>query len=263
MPIAYNFEFFLTVVVLITGIGALIDLLFFAKKRKQANKDRPKIVAFFYGYFPVFFLVLLIRSFVFQPYRVVSGSLEPTVLVGDLLFVNQYAYGLHLPVLHNRIISTGSPKRGQIVLFYSPLNPTQVWVKRLVGLPGDKLEYKNKVLTINGKVQKQKVVGTGFDVEPHQASVLMQKRIENLDGVKHYIYVSPNYDESGDFTITVPKGTYFMMGDNRDDSDDSRMWGPLPTKYLIGKAEFIAFSWNTQNQSARWNRIGNGFVVKK
>lgn len=256
-----NFEFILTAVVLLTGLGALIDQLAFAGKRKRLGKKPSGLFGFCRSYFPVLLAVLLIRSFVFQPYRVVSGSLEPTVLVGDLVFVNQFAYGLRLPVLHTKIAKVGEPKIGDIALFYSPVYKDQVWVKRVIGTPGDHIVYKNKVLTVNGKVANQRLLGTGFDTEPNMAPRFMIKKEEDLNGIKHQIYVAQHYDESGDFDVTVPKGEYFLMGDNRDDSDDSRMWGFLPEKNLIGKAELILFSWNSVTHRPRWTRMGGGFRV--
>ena len=189
---------------------------------------------------------------------------------GDFLVVSQFAYGLKFPIGNFKLIPTGEPKRGDIVLFYPPNNPKMIFVKRLIGLPGDKIEYRHKVLTINGQQQPQTLVGKGYDYGdgPGQTEPVDIYR-ENLDGVIHQIYRRPystdgrfplESDNQGDFTFTVPKGTYFMMGDNRDDSGDSRYFGPVPERNIIGQALVVWLSWDPVHHRFRWARFGTSLL---
>ena len=266
-----NFELILTVLVIISGVITLWDQCVLRKRRKkQFEKQKlvdphhaeavlklPLIIEYARSFFPVLLIVLLIRSFVIQPFRVPTGSLEPTILPGDFIAVNQYAYGLRLPVLHSKIWAVGEPKRGDIVVFRYPPNPRVNYVKRVVGMPGDKLSYINKVLYINGKPMIQKTIGDALDIEPDVPIPVIEKE-ENLNGVKHHIFVRPNYISSGNFyNIVVPKGQYFMMGDNRDNSIDSRAWGFMPEKNIIGKAFFTWLSWDSQAHRFRWDHLGS------
>lgn len=258
-----NFAGTLTLLVLGTGVISLIDRLFFHRTRKEKQRAQPAIVENAYSFFGVLLLVWVIRSFIVQPYRVPTGSLQPTVAPGDFLVVNQFAYGLKFPVTNNTLVSIGEPKRGDVILFYWPLNTNVVFVKRLIGLPGDQVEYRNKVLYINGKEMKQKLVDAHrMDDEPplegnpeEHIPVLLKE--EDLGTIKHAIYMTPESARSADnFSITVPAGEYFMMGDNRDNSADSRSWGFVPEKNLIGKAFGIWMSWDALSSHIRWNRIG-------
>lgn len=257
-----NFQATLTLLVAGTGVIAGVDRLFFHRKRVVEKEARPFIVDNAYSFFGVLLLVWVIRSFLIQPYRVPSGSLLPTVEPGDFLVVNQFAYGLRFPVTNKKLVAIGEPKRGEIVLFYYPVDPRVIFVKRLIGLPGDHLESKNKVLYINGKEMKQTYIGTAIDHEPAttnnpELNIPVQVKQEDLDGVKHGIYVMPgNTLLSADFSVDVPAGHYFMMGDNRDDSGDSRVWGFVPEDNLIGKAFGIWMNWDPIKHYPNWQRIG-------
>ncbi|HVV67880.1 MAG TPA: signal peptidase I [Gammaproteobacteria bacterium] len=256
-----NFPATLTALVVGCGIIALIDMLFFRRKRLSAKQKQSVIVENARSFFWVLLLVWVIRSFLIQPYRVPTGSLQPTVAPGDFLVVNQFAYGLRFPVGNTKIVPIAEPKRGDIVLFYAPPDPSIVFVKRLVGLPGDHIQYKDKVLYINGKAMPQQFVSEAVDDEPAginpEEHIPVALKTENLMGVKHSIYVRP-IDEglTQDVDVVVPPGNYFMMGDNRDNSDDSRTWGFVPEQNLIGKAFGIWMSWDAINHRVRWNRIG-------
>ncbi len=212
-----------------------------------------KLVKFGRSYFSVFLTVLLIRSFIFQPFKVVSGSLEPTVLIGDILAVNQAAYGLRLPLIHKKIMNTGEPKKGDIALFYYPVDPSLVFVKRVIGVPGDHVEYKDKTLKINGKIISQQDIGYGFDEEPNRSPQLVLKKRENLLGIKHDIFIN-RYFHAENVDVTVPPHMYFMMGDNRDDSDDSRHWGFVPEENLIGRAYRVMVSFDGESMKPRFDR---------
>lgn len=258
---SFDFAFILTLLVLLTGGIALIDWLFFSRRRKAQHRPVPFLVEQARSFFPVFLAVWIIRSFIVQPYRVPTGSLEPTVMPGDFIVVNQFAYGLRLPVLNKKILEVGEPKTGDIALFRFPPDPTINYVKRVIGVPGDRVVYKHKQLTINGKLMPQTLVKETVDMDPDRAPVPVYEKMEDLAGVKHPIYVWPEGGSDTDFDIVVPEGMYFMMGDNRDNSLDSRKWGFVPEANLIGKAFGIWMSWDASPQvpfyqKIRWDRIG-------
>ncbi|MCB1827510.1 MAG: signal peptidase I, partial [Coxiellaceae bacterium] len=236
----------------------LIDVAFFARKRKKAGAKPTKLVEYSRSFFPALLAVWIIRSFLIQPYRVPTGSLEPTVMPGDFIAVQQYAYGLRVPVIRQKIVAIGEPKRGDVVLFFWPVNEGVRFVKRVVGVPGDHVEYRDKKLTINGVEIKQTPQGDAMSEEPGQAPTFVKKFQEDLLGVKHTIYIRPDRPARAAIDVTIPEGYYFMMGDNRDDSDDSRYWGLVPEKNLIGKAFGVWMSWDSNKHWPRFNRIGKG-----
>ncbi len=250
----------LAVGALVTGLIWLWDALFFARKRRHfagmrgEKHKEPILVEYSRSFFPVLLLVFIIRSFIVQPYVVPSGSLEPTILPGDFVVVSQFSYGLRLPVLRKKIVAVGEPKRGDIALFHWPANPKILFIKRVVGVPGDHLVYKNKVLTINGRRAVQKTLAPYAKT---REGIDVFRKEENLLGIQHEILVQKHGGEQEDFSVTVPKGHYFMMGDNRDDSDDSRFWGMVPERDLVGKGQMIWMSWNGPERQVRWSRIGN------
>lgn len=258
MIVNYDFPFYLTLGVAVTGVITLIDKLLWAKARVEAGGKQPKIIEFSRSFFPALLIVWIIRSFIIQPYRVPTGSLEPTVMPGDFIAVKQYSYGLHLPVINIKILNIGEPKRGDIALFYYPEDTRVRFVKRVVGLPGDHIEYKNKILTINGKTMDQEFQGTTLSDEPGQIPTIVVHLKEQLNGIKHDIYVRPNAGMNQDIDVVVPKGHYYMMGDNRDSSLDSRIWGFVPEENLIGQAFGVWMSWNSNQKKVRWNRIFTG-----
>lgn len=248
-----NFAATLTVLVFGSGVVALIDLLFCRRARLKQNYREPLIVEHARSFFWILLFVWVVRSFVIQPYRVPTPSLQPTVQPGDFLVVNQFAYGLRFPVLNTELVKIGEPKRGDIALFYYPVDPSFVFVKRVIGVPGDHIEYKHKVLYVNGQEMKQTDLGLVVD------GALVHEKEEDLAGVKHKIYLSTGplgQPMLGDFSVDVPEGAYFMMGDNRDGSDDSRAWGFVPQANLIGKAFGIWMSWDALLHRIRWERIG-------
>jgi len=251
------FKLGILLILTLLTFGSLLVWLFYkffmAKRFKQTKKKEPMLVDYARSLFPIFLIVLLIRSFIIQPFRVPTGSLEPTIMPGDFVAVSQFAYGLRLPVLHTKIVNIGEPKLGDIVVFRYPVNPKIDFIKRVIGVPGDHVVYKNKVLYINGKEMKQTLVKRGEDVEPGN-NIPSKVMMENLNGVKHEILIHDRGGEMANFDFTVPKGYYFMMGDNRDNSADSRVWGLVPEKNIIGKAFIIWFSWNG---GVNWSRIGN------
>lgn len=246
-----NFALILTILTLVTGLIYLLDILFFSRKRPK-EKHPSKIIEYARSFFPVFLIVLIIRSFLIEPFRIPSGSLEPTLLVGDFLAVNKFAYGLRLPVVEKKVISIANPKTGEIAIFRWPPNPSFDYIKRVIGVPGDHIVYHNKVLTINGKEMPQTFIEYTTDESSGRPVAKYQ---EDLNGVKHDIFIRKDM-EPVDVDVIVPPNNYFMMGDNRDDSADSRFWGFVPNSYLRGKAMLIWLSWNGKTYNVRWNRIG-------
>lgn len=205
------------------------------------------------GLFPVIAVVFLLRSFLFEPFRIPSGSMLPTLHIGDFILVNKFDYGIRLPVTNTKIIPVGSPERGDVVVFKYPMDTQVDYIKRVVGLPGDTVEYRDKVLYVNGVEQKQ----TGSrDFVDDSTMITLEERDEQLGEVNHLIArdarrpswvplegilrkeKSCDYNERG-FVCTVPDGHYFMMGDNRDNSEDSRYWGFVPDEDLVGRAVLI------------------------
>lgn len=257
-----NFPVTLTLLTAFSGLFVLLDILFWAKKRKKFQRPAGTIIKNAREFFPVLLLVWVIRSFIMQPYHVPTGSLEPTVMPGDFITVKQYPYGLKFPIGNATLIKTGAPQTGDIVLFYNPVNPQLVFVKRLIGTPGDHIVYKNKVLSVNGKEATQQLLANAQDIEPGQTPIPVNKIEENLNGIKHLIYVWPQGGETDNFDIIVPPGMYFMMGDNRDNSDDSRTGfgsGTLafvPERNIIGKAWFTVMGWNADTYHLGWDRTG-------
>jgi len=247
-----NLALWLLVLSAVSGAIYLLDIFILSKKRHH-NKKMPKIVEYSRSFFPIFLGVLLIRGFVFEPFRIPSGSLEPTLLVGDFLVVNKFIYGLRLPVWDKKIVNISSPKTGDIVVFRWPPNPKYDFIKRVIGVPGDVVAYHHKILSINGKEAKQEFVQYTTD---ESSSHPVAEYRENLNGVVHDIF--RRSDVAGtDFEVTVPPHQYFVMGDNRDDSADSRYWGFVHDDYLRGKASFTWLSWNKKEWSVRWSRLGS------
>ena len=246
-----NLALFLLILSVFTGVIYLLDVLFWSKKRSSRQKPR-RIIEYSRSLFPIFFGVLLVRSFLFEPFRIPSGSLEPTLLVGDFLVVNKFAYGLRLPVWDKKIVKIYSPKRGDIVVFRWPPNPKYDFIKRVIGIPGDVVSYHHKILTINGKKAPQDFIQ--YTIDESSAHPVSEYQ-ENLDSVIHKIYRRSDVPGT-DFEITVPPNQYFVMGDNRDDSADSRYWGFVHDDYLRGKAIFTWLSWNKKEWNIRWSRLG-------
>lgn len=253
----FDFAFYLTLAVVITGLVTLVDKFYFSKKRLLKGKKKPHVlIEYMRTFFPLLLVVWVVRSFLVQPYRVPTGSLEPTVMPGDFIAVQQFSYGLRFPVFGKKLVNVGEPKRGDIALFRWPKDPKIIFVKRVIGLPGDHIVYNNKVLYINGKKVKQTFLHKTYDLGEYGNKRLVYEKVENLNGVKHKIFVQPVGGETRNYDLVVPPNHYFMMGDNRDNSDDSRQWGFVAEKDLIGKAFGIWMSWDPVHHEIRWRRIG-------
>ncbi len=222
--------------------------------RREALKE-PVLVEYAKSFFPIILAVLVLRSFVVEPFRIPSGSMLPTLQIGDFILVNKYTYGLRLPVLNTKIVEVGEPQRGDIVVFRYPKNPEIDYIKRVVGLPGDTVRYVDKTLYINGEPVPLEPLGgyvspvTGLPVPG------MQLYLEDLDGVRHQILIDAGRPAI-DTEMRVPEGHYFVMGDNRDNSNDSRFWGTVPEENLVGKAFFVWMHFNWDQGGIDWSRIG-------
>lgn len=272
-----DFPLLLVLLTLFTGVVWLLDIVLLRARRLQAlaamdavsggaseemraaATKEPWLVEMSRTFFPIILLVLVVRSFIVEPFRIPSGSMMPTLLVGDFILVNKFAYGLRLPVLNSKIIETGEPKRGEVFVFRYPENPKVDYIKRVIGVPGDHIVYRNKQLTINGQPATQEYLDTYVGVGGGLTSTGARRLQENLLGIKHNILVMPERNVfGGDFEYVVPEGQYFAMGDNRDNSRDSRAWGTVPEANLVGKAFMIWMNWDWDASSlVDWKRLGN------
>jgi signal peptidase I len=252
----YDFSFFLFVATLLTGVIWGGYLLILKSRNEVFDEDKePVLVEYARSFFPVVFIVLCLRSFIAEPFRIPSGSMMPTLLVGDFLLVNKFTYGIRLPVINKKIIEVNKPKHGDIVVFRFPKDPTVDYIKRIIGLPGDKVSYHNKQLLINGKPAAQVSLGRYQGVGQGAEMTGSEHLAENLDGVEHSILVRQGaISAEGDYII--PEGSYFVMGDNRDNSNDGRYWGVVPEANLVGKAFFIWMNWDLDNKGIDFSRIG-------
>ncbi len=291
-----NFALILFVLMVVTGFIWCLDVFIFAKQRRRAadaalaefdtraaklmadgvkpdsnanaradiehrHLAQPTWIEYSGSFFPVIALVFFLRSFLYEPFKIPSGSMVPTLLIGDLILVNKFTYGIRLPIINRKIVDVNDPQRGDVMVFKYPKDLSQDYIKRVVGVPGDKITYENKRLTVNGKP----VGYTQMDDYLHDEKLSYDKQfLESLGEKPHRILnkegtrgvnveqVDPHFpfheacEYSVDkFTCIVPAGNYFMMGDNRDDSMDSRYWGFVPNKNIVGKAFFV------------WMNLGN------
>jgi len=267
-----DFALIMFVALVVTGAIWAADHWWWAPARsrradglKQAGQDssaveqagrQPLVVEYARAFFPVILLVFLLRSFLVEPFRIPSGSMMPGLLPGDFILVNKYIYGLRLPVINQKIIGIGEPKHGDVMVFRFPGDPSVNYIKRVIGLPGDKIVYRDKQLTINGQAMPLSPAGDYTYTESGDHLIFAKRLNEHLDGVDHDILLS-DLAGSGTLEFTVPEGHYFVMGDNRDRSNDSRYWGTVPEANIVGRAFLIWFSWDTVKGGVAWNRIGN------
>lgn len=220
----------------------------------KADKE-PAIVEYARAFFPVILVVFLIRSFLAEPFRIPSGSMLPSLHIGDFILVNKFSYGIRLPVANAKLVDLGAPRRGEVAVFRFPSDPSINYIKRVVGVPGDHVVYKDKQLTINDVPMKQEDARAYALFQTETGTGVLVRRVEDLDGARHDILLSDRPDHSPD-TFTVPPGQYFVMGDNRDQSNDSRYWGFVPEENLVGRAFLIWFSWDaTSSERWFWRRI--------
>ena len=278
-----NFPLLLVIAVFVCGLLALLDLVFLAPRRRAAiasyqgtvsepdmvvveklNKE-PLLVEYGKSFFPVLFIVLVLRSFLVEPFQIPSGSMKPTLDVGDFILVSKFSYGIRLPVIDKKVIEVGDPQRGDVMVFRYPSDPNVNYIKRVVGLPGDQIRYTaDKKLFVNGESIAEQLVGS----EPGTlGSAELYK--EKLGEAEHLIRKEMSrYRSPPDRQWVVPAGHYFMMGDNRDNSNDSRYWddpsipkdllGMVPDQNIVGKAFAVWMSWPEPKLShlPNFSRVG-------
>jgi signal peptidase I len=275
-----NFPLILVLLVFVSGVIWLLDSLFLAGKRRaavaavdaqfgamelEAEREHevyetarltaakePMLVEYSKSFFPVLLVVLVLRSFIAEPFQIPSGSMIPTLEVGDFILVNKFTYGIRLPVTNTKILEMNSPKRGDVMVFFPPHKPDTYFIKRVVGLPGDHIRYTNNVLYVNGELQPQQLVAALPPAAPRY-----QVMKETLDGVEHGMQkdVVPGY-LSREFETVVPEGHYFTMGDNRDNSSDSRDWGSVSEDAIVGKAFAVWMHWESLFSLPSFSRAG-------
>jgi signal peptidase I len=289
-----DFSAVLLLIAVVTGIIWLADVVLFRRFRANAARasgkslndiPEPGTVDYARSFFPVALAVLVLRAFVFEPFRIPSDSMMPTLLDGDFIIVNKFAYGLRLPVINQKIVAIGEPKRGDVVVFRYPPNPSINYIKRLVGLPGDQVLVKDDKLIVNGVSVPVTDLGL-YDDGCYEG---MHRATEHLGTHNHqimfcptpgdinseplptctrspprsYVCVAqqiPGQPDRGDtpVALVVPPGSYLMIGDNRDNSEDGRFWGFVPEANLVGKATRIWFNWDWDRKGGPvWSRIGS------
>jgi len=262
-----DFAAVLLMAAVLTGLIWLYDAKF-ARPRRSSGTAEPIVVDMARAFFPVIIVVFLIRSFWVEPFKIPSGSMKPTLLVGDFILVNKYTYGIRLPVINKKIVEINPVDRGDVVVFRYPVDPSVDYIKRVVGIPGDVVEFRNKRLAINGAPVA--VQASGFYTDAEVNYTRLPQFIEKLGNHNHRMMVVPSqpvvdlaqvrqfqyrdnceYNDEG-FRCTVPQGHYFMMGDNRDQSSDSRYWGFVPDDHIKGRAFLVWMNFGDLK------RIGNG-----
>lgn len=266
----FDFELLLLILTVVSGVIWLADVLFFARLRRNTESKvvpkEPLVIEYSRAFFPVLAIVLVLRAFAYEPFRIPSGSMMPTLLVGDFILVNKYSYGLRMPVWHNRMSYGDRPERGDVVVFRYPRDESQDYIKRVVGLPGDHISYYNRRLSVNGKPLKmtkdRDYQGLGdLNGMPgaggcDRRGASCQVYFEGTGDDSYTVMTNPDIPTGVNGEVFVPNGHYFVMGDNRDHSNDSRLWGFVPEDNLVGKAVRIWMHWD-------WRKGGTGLDVSR
>jgi signal peptidase I len=262
-----DFAAVLLIAAVLTGLLWLYDAKW-ARKRRSAGEAEPVLIDMARAFFPVIVVVFLIRSFWVEPFKIPSGSMKPTLLVGDFILVNKYTYGIRIPVVNKKVIDVNPVARGDVIVFRYPADPSVDYIKRVIGLPGDRVDYRNKRLSINGVPVP--VESSGFYTDAELNYLRLPTYLEKIGQHSHQMMVVPaqppvelaqvrqfphrdncEYNDDG-FSCAVPAGHYFMMGDNRDQSSDSRYWGFVPDDHIKGRAFLVWMNFSD------FRRIGNG-----
>jgi signal peptidase I len=255
----WDFAVILTLLTLVTGVIWALDKWWLAPRRRlllaEGATDKPgAVVDFSRSFFPVILAVLILRSFIAEPFRIPSGSMIPTLMVGDFILVNKFAYGLRMPVGHWRFLDLGEPRRGDVMVFRYPVDPSKDFIKRVIGMPGDRIAYRNKIVYVNGEPLPRRPHNV-YTV-PGVPGGVVERHIEHIGDSGHHVLVN-SAAPARDGEWQVPEGHYFVMGDNRDGSDDSRRWGMVEERHLVGRAFLVWMSWDSSRNRPDWSRIGN------
>lgn len=261
----FDFELVLVIGCLITGLGWAIELIWWKPKRLRrlneavaaaggqlpensplAEAKEPVLAEYSRSFFPILAVVLIFRSFFFEPYQIPSGSMLPTLKVGDFIIVNKYTYGLRLPVTGTKVLSVNEPQRGDVMVFKFPRDESIKFIKRVIGVPGDRITYINKQLFINDSPVPQEYVGMDNLEKKNQLGIIDYVKVktmsETLGDTNYQIFNELDFGLKR--TFEVPEGSYFMMGDNRDGSNDSRSWGFVDEDLIVGKAVAVWMHWD-------------------
>ena len=274
-------DFPLILVVLVFGSGGIwaIDALFGAPKRQRAieklrvqyprwedesnpkakayqskaleTSTEPQLVEYAKSFFPVLFVVFVLRSFLVEPFQIPSSSMVPTLKVGDYILVNKFTFGIRLPVIRTKVFDINKPERGDVMVFFPPHMNDTYFIKRVVGLPGDRISYHDKQLTVNGELVMQDHMAS-----LPEGAMRYQLFLESLGDAKHLMQTL-DQRPARDFEVVVKPGHYFMMGDNRDNSSDSRVWGQVPEKDIVGKAFAVWMHWESLLSIPSFSRVGS------
>lgn len=261
-----NFALILFVLLVVSGILWAVER-FVARKRRAPGEPNPWWVEYGASFFPVILVVFVLRSFIVEPFKIPSGSMIPTLLVGDFILVNKWTYGIRLPVINKKVVSINEPERGDVMVFRYPRNPSLDYIKRVVGLPGDRVEYLDKRLTVNGQVVDLEANGEYLHPERMYYSPRFEEKLgerphevlieRDAPAYVQHVMNFPHRDQctytTAGVRCTVPEGHYFMMGDNRDASSDSREWGFVPEENIVGKAFFIWFNFSDMKRIGRFH----------
>ena len=247
-----DLEFILVLLIIISFILILIS----NKKYTQNSSAIKWVISQAKSFLPILIIVLLLRSFLAEPFRIPSGSMLPTLLIGDYILVNKYDYGIRLPITKTKIINISEPQRGDVVVFRYPGNEKINFIKRIIGLPGDQIRYEDKNLYVNNIKYEKKLKNT-HSYENEFLRPELDIFLESNTSDKSYYVLNDNMTPTNDDNFIVPDGKYFVMGDNRDHSSDSRYWGFVPDENLVGKAFLIWMNFDSNKYSIKFNRIGS------
>jgi signal peptidase I len=243
-----NFPLVLTLLVFISGFSVIIARIRFCSTER--SQKILKFFAYIGSFFPVLIFVFILRSFIFEPFQIPSGSMIPTLKIGDYILVNKFSYGLRLPVIRSKFFDVGNPKRGDVMVF-TPPHDKRYFIKRVIGLPGDKISIKNNIIYINDIEMEYTVIS---DTKENPNYVIER---ESLDEIDHLVRKKKTASKLGkDYNITIPTGQYFMVGDNRDNSSDSRVWGPVPETNIVGKAILVWMHWRSISDIPSFKNTG-------
>ncbi len=254
-----NFPLILVILVFVSGAIALADKLFLSKRR-QEDEAETAVVEYSKSFFPVLLLVLVLRSFLVEPFQIPSSSMVPTLEVGDFILVNKFTYGIRLPVVRTKVLSVNDPQRGDVMVFFPP-HEKRYFIKRVVGLPGDRIDYIDNQLFINGEKISESLLARlptnrpHYEVYEETLGEKTHRSIKDINYVASFSERSDGFKKRYSNNFIVPEGHYFMMGDNRNNSSDSRVWGPVPEENIVGKAFAIWMHWEGLGSLPSFSRV--------